>query len=187
MKFENVGRSTSQVTRTTVAYGSRNQNKYCSCGNRLRSLESVVCINSAGRFSTKTGFLALLLRQAFLTGKRCSKLSLTLSHKSLTSSTVTKDYLLYEKELIQQIHKFDLAFCQHVRRGAKVVVLVNFHCIPPGYTNGHLPVQHYTGACNLRKNSYEPGLCQYAGALCGFHANCLAKLEIGDNTHFPFA
>uniref|UniRef100_A0A0A9D299 Uncharacterized protein n=1 Tax=Arundo donax TaxID=35708 RepID=A0A0A9D299_ARUDO len=77
----------SQVTRTTVAYGSRNQNKYCSCGNRLRSLESVVCINSAGRFSTKTGFLALLLRLAFFTGSRCSKLSLTLSHKSLTSST----------------------------------------------------------------------------------------------------
>jgi hypothetical protein len=98
--------STSQVTRTTVAYGSRNQNKYCSCGNLLRSLESVVCINSAGRFSTKTGFLALLLRQAFFTGTRCSKLSLTFSHKSLTSSTVTKVKSTYEKEFVE-IYKLE--------------------------------------------------------------------------------
>lgn len=100
--------STSQVTRTTVAYGSRNQNRYCSCGNRLRSLESVVCINSAGRLSTKTGFRALLFRQAFFTGTLHSKLSLTLSHKSLTSSTVRKGSRPYEKESIC-IYKLEIS------------------------------------------------------------------------------
>lgn len=78
---------TSQVTRTAVAYGSRNQNNDCSCGNRLRSLESVVNMNSAGRFSRNTALRVLLFKQALLKGKCSSNPFLTVGHKSLTSST----------------------------------------------------------------------------------------------------
>lgn len=86
--------NTSQLTRTTVAYGSRNQNRYCSWGKRLRNLASVVNMNSAGRFSTYTGFLVLLFKQAFFNGKRASKPSFTLGHKSLTSSTERKKTII---------------------------------------------------------------------------------------------
>lgn len=79
--------NTSHETSTTVAYGSRNQNNNCSCGNRLRSLGSVVSMNSAGNFSTKTGFRVLLFKQAFLNGNRSSNPFFTAGHKSLTSST----------------------------------------------------------------------------------------------------
>ena len=78
---------TSQVTRTTVAYGSRNQNNDCSKGNRLRSLESVVNMNSAVKFSTDTELRVLLFKLALLNGNRPSNSLLTMGHKSLTSST----------------------------------------------------------------------------------------------------
>lgn len=83
-------RTTSQVTRTTVAYGSRNQNNDCSCGNRLRSRASVVNMNSAGSSPTITGLRVLLFRKTLRNGSRSSNPFLMTGHRSLTSSTMTK-------------------------------------------------------------------------------------------------
>jgi hypothetical protein len=84
------GKNTSHVTRTTVAYGSWNQNAVCSCGILFRSRESVVRMYSTGSLSKVTGLRALLVRHALLKGTRASKPSLTIGHRSFTSSTALK-------------------------------------------------------------------------------------------------
>lgn len=94
---------TSHVTRTTVAYGSRNQNKDCSCGKRLRNLASVVNMNSADSFSTYTGLRVLLFKIAFSKGRRSSNAPFTLGHKLLTSSTENQsERIKYDKILIKK-------------------------------------------------------------------------------------
>lgn len=111
---------TSQVTRTRVAYGSRNQNNDCSWGNRLRNLASVVSINSAGNSSTSTGLRVLLFRKAFLNGNFPSKSFLMVGHRSLTSSTITRKISAYKTnnnnyEEIQQLKKHLLFACLNIR------------------------------------------------------------------------
>lgn len=112
---------TSHVTRTTVAYGSRNQNKDCSCGKRLRNLASVVNMNSADSFSTYTGLRVLLFKIAFSKGRRSSNAPFTLGHKLLTSSTENQsERIKYDKILIKKKENFDIYLLDKALRTPKL-------------------------------------------------------------------